>query len=267
MHPMTATVLAHRIEGEPGGLPVVLVHPLGADQTFWDESRRHLGERVMTVSCDLRGSGQSPDLVEPLRLDRTAGDIEALRRHLGLERIVVVGCAVGAMAAARYAARYADRVLALVMANPGFRITEAGRAHLAERVPLVRADGMQAILPEAVAGAFTGWEDTERRWRYQDRFAAQTPENYALAALGAGESDISGDLPLLRCPVLVVSGRNDLRFGPPHVAEIAPLLPDATYVELEDGAHFIPYQQPAEFGAAVRKFLDRVRKRGRPPRE
>jgi 3-oxoadipate enol-lactonase len=55
--------------------------------------------------------------------------------------------------------------------------------------------------------------------------------------------------------VLVVSGRNDLLFGPPHVAQIAALLPNATYVELEDGAHFIPYQQPAEFDAAVRAFL------------
>jgi 3-oxoadipate enol-lactonase len=252
-------ILAHRIEGASGGLSIVLVHPLGADQSFWDESRRHLGERTVTVSCDLRGSGQSPDLAEPLRLDRTAGDIEALRGHLGLERMVVIGCAVGAMAAARYAARHAERVLALVMANPGFRITEAGQAHLVERVPLVRAGGMQAILPQAVAGAFTGCEDTERRWRYQERFAAQTPENYALAALGAAESDISGDLPLLRCPVLLVSGRNDLRFGPSHVAKIAPLLPHATYVELEDGAHFIPYQQPAEFGAIVRRWCQTLR--------
>jgi pimeloyl-ACP methyl ester carboxylesterase len=252
-------ILAHRIEGEPGGLPVVLVHPLGADQSFWDECRRQLGERVMTVSCDLRGSGQSPGLAEPLRLDRTAEDIEALRRHLGLDRVVAIGCAVGAMAAARYAARHADRVLALVMANPGFRITEAGRANLEERARLVRARGMQAILPQAVAGAFKGCADTEARWRYQSRFAAQNPESYALAALGAAEADISGDLERLNCPVLVVSGRNDSLFGPPHVAEIALRLPHATYVELEDGAHFIPYQQPAPFGAIVRNWCQTLR--------
>src|SRR5688572_18535500 len=139
-------ILAHRIEGERGGLPVLLVHPLGADQSFWDECRWHLGEEVMTVSCDLRGSGQSPDLTGPLRLDRTAEDLEALRRHLGLDRMVAIGCAVAAMAAARYAAHHPDRCAALVMANPGFRITEAGQASLAERARLVRAGGMQAIL-------------------------------------------------------------------------------------------------------------------------
>jgi 3-oxoadipate enol-lactonase len=252
-------ILAHRIEGEPGGLAVLLVHPLGADQSFWDESRRQLGERVMTVSCDLRGSGQSPDLAEPLRLDSTADDLESLRRYLRLDRVAVIGCAVGAMAAARYAARYAGSVLALVMANPGFRITEAGRVNLAERARTVRAGGMRAILPQAVAGAFKGHEETERRWRYQARFAAQRPENYALAALGAAESDIATDLGRLTCPVLAVSGRNDLLFGPPHVAEIAPLLPDATYVELEDGAHFIPYQQPAAFAAVVRRWCQTLR--------
>jgi 3-oxoadipate enol-lactonase len=163
------------------------------------------------------------------------------------------------MAAARYAARHPERCVALVMANPGFKITEAGRANLEERARLVRAGGMQAILPQAVGGAFKGCEDTEDRWRYQARFAAQKPENYALAALGAAESDISGDLKHLTCPVLAVSGRNDLLFGPSHVAQIAPLLPEATYVELEDGAHFIPSQQPAAFGTAVRSWCQALR--------
>jgi 3-oxoadipate enol-lactonase len=145
--------------------------------------------------------------------------------------------------------------LALVMANPGFRITEAGRSSLEERARQLRAGGMQAILPQAVEGAFRGFEETQARWRYQERFAAQKAESYALAALGAAGSDISGDLPRLRCPVLVVSGRNDALFGPPHAALIAPLLPGAVLVELADGAHFIPYQQPAAFGSVVRDFL------------
>ncbi len=33
-------ILAHRVEGPAGGSPLVLIHPLGADQGFWDECRR-----------------------------------------------------------------------------------------------------------------------------------------------------------------------------------------------------------------------------------
>jgi hypothetical protein len=44
-------ILAHRVDGAATGLPVLLIHPLGADQTFWDECRPHLGPGIQTISC------------------------------------------------------------------------------------------------------------------------------------------------------------------------------------------------------------------------
>ena len=249
--------LSHRIEGAPDGLPVVMIHPLGSDGRFWDECRRHFGPDIRTISCDLRGSGASPDLQEPLTLERTVADIEALRRHLGLDGIVVMGCAVGAMAAALYAARYPQHIAALIMSNPGFRIAPAGQANLLERAELVRRSGMAALLPAAIENAFIGYGDTEARRHYEERFLRQKPENYAFAALGAAEADISGCARSILCPVLLTPGRNDLLFGPAHAAAVAELIRQAEVIEFAAGAHFIPYQQPQEFGAAVALFLDR----------
>jgi 3-oxoadipate enol-lactonase len=247
-------ILEHRIEGPKTGLPLLLVHPLGADQRFWDECRRHFGPDVLTVSCDLRGSGASPDLTEPLRIEQTADNLEDLRRHLGLDKIVVVGCAVGAMATAVHTSRYPESTAALVMANPGFRITPAGAANLRERAEFVRKSGMKALLPAAIENAFFGYGETEARKIYEARFVTQKPENYAFACLGSAEGDISG-CGDISCPVLSVPGRNDKLFGMPHAEEVARMLPDAAMVEFENGAHFIPYQQPREFGETVAAFL------------
>jgi pimeloyl-ACP methyl ester carboxylesterase len=251
-------ILSHRDEGQKNGLPLLLIHPLGADQTLWDECRKHFGPDIRTVSCDQRGSGNSPDLVEPLTLDRSVKDIEVLRQHLGLDRIVVAGCAVGSMAATAYAARYPDRTTALIACNPGFRITPEGAANLRERAELVRHSGMSALLPSAIDNAFIGFAGTQGRRAYEARFARQNPVNYAFAALGAAEGDISALCPAISCPVLIIAGRNDRLFGMAHAARMAEAIRHAELMEFPDGAHFIPYQQPREFAKTVAAFLERT---------
>jgi pimeloyl-ACP methyl ester carboxylesterase len=254
-------MLAFRTEGDAGGLPIVMVHPLGADQSFWDECRRHFGGSVLTVSCDLRGSGASPDLDRPLTLERAVADLEELRRHLGLERIVMAGCAVGAMAAALYASRYQASMAGLVLSNPGIRIAGNGAADLRRRAELVRGSGMAALLPQAIENAFVGYADTPRRHAYEARFIRQKTVNYAFAAEGVAGADIAACLPAIRCPVLVIPGDNDRLFGMPHCREVCDLLARSEMVRFEAGAHFIPYQQPEEFGTVVAAFLDRNRLR------
>ncbi|MFA6265126.1 MAG: alpha/beta hydrolase [Pseudolabrys sp.] len=248
-------ILAHRFEGPEDGLPLLLIHPLGADQTFWDECRRHMGDGVRTISCDLRGSGASPDLDAPLTLDTTVADMERLRDHLGLDRMVVIGCAVGAMACGAYAARHGDRALALVMSNPGIRVTPAGAENLRQRAVLVRRSGMAVLLPAAVENAFVGYAETSARDLYEARFISQKAENYALAVLGAAAADIADEARRISCPVLLVPGRNDKLFPREQTDEIATRIPRATIVAFNEGAHFIPYQQPREFGATVSAFL------------
>lgn len=251
----TTMNLAHRVEGPAAGLPLLLIHPLGADQSFWDECRRHMGAGLKTVSCDLRGSGASPDLTAPLTLDTVVADIERLRHHLRLDRMVVVGCAVGAMAAAAYAARYPGHTLGVIMSNPGIRVSAAGADNLRRRAQIVRQSGMSALLPDAIENAFVGYAATPGRRAYEARFVGQKSENYALAALGAATADITGDTRRITCPVLLVPGRNDRLFGPEHADEIAANSTQATILPFKEGAHFIPYQQPHEFGAAVSAFL------------
>ena len=48
---------------------------------------------------------------------------------------------------------------------------------------------------------------------------------------------------------------NDRLFGREHTDALAASIPQATIVPFDDGAHFIPYQQPAAFAAAVAAFL------------
>lgn len=60
------------------------------------------------------------------------------------------------------------------------------------------------------------------------------------------------------CPTLIVAGGQDRLLQPDHARLIHRALPQSELVELPDGAHFIPYQRPAEFAGLVSGLLDRV---------
>jgi pimeloyl-ACP methyl ester carboxylesterase len=61
---------------------------------------------------DTRGTGQSDDAGDPAsyRCDRLAGDLEALRAHLGLDRMDLLGHSAAGNLAVLYAAAHPHRV-------------------------------------------------------------------------------------------------------------------------------------------------------------
>ncbi len=114
------TRLFYRIEGA-GTQTLVVVH--GGPANSMESIRPDLaplarGRRV--IYYDQRGNGRS-QLVEDderLALDRHVADLEALRRHFGLERITLLGNSWGGLLASAYAAAHPDRIERLVLDSP-----------------------------------------------------------------------------------------------------------------------------------------------------
>lgn len=241
--------------GAATDITLLLVHPLGADQAFWDDCVRHCGSEISCVACDLRSAGQSPRSAGPAFIPRHVADLEALRAHLGLRQVVPVGCAIGSMIAAAYAAQYPDRVPAIVLSNPTLRTSAQAAQALRARAAAVLAGGMAAILPAAVDTPFLNQPMDERRARYLRRFASQDARAYADSILGIVEADVSEQVASLRCPALVVAGAHDTLLPPEQALQVHRALADSRFLQFEDAAHFLPYQQPAEFARQVLQFL------------
>ena len=92
------------------------------------------------VYVDHRGSGRSAE-GDPATytLDNNIDDLDALREHLGLPRISMLGSSYGGMVAQGYALRYPERVanLILVCTAPSYRFIGDARAIVKERCPSV----------------------------------------------------------------------------------------------------------------------------------
>jgi len=103
--------------GNPDGLPVVFLHggPGAGVSTF---HRRFFNPaRYRIVLFDQRGAGKSTPHAE-LQDNTTwhlVADIEAIRRHFGIDRWVVFGGSWGSTLALAYAQTHPDRVLGLVL--------------------------------------------------------------------------------------------------------------------------------------------------------
>src|SRR5574338_463409 len=103
--------------GNPAGLPAVFLHG-GPGSGASPVHRRFFDPAAYrVVLLDQRGCGRSTPRGEPHRntTDLLLADIERLRRHLGIERWLVVGGSWGAALALAYAARHKAACLGVIL--------------------------------------------------------------------------------------------------------------------------------------------------------
>lgn len=103
--------------GAPDGIPVVFLHG-GPGSGASSRHRRFFDPAAYRIVVyDQRGAGRSTPLGE-LRDNTTPhliGDLERLRRHLGIERWLVFGGSWGSTLAIAYAETHPERVLGMVL--------------------------------------------------------------------------------------------------------------------------------------------------------
>ncbi len=247
--------LRYEVAGRPDGTALLLVHALGADRSMWDRCLPLWADRWRIVACDLRGAGETPPPDRHWTPRDHAADLEEVRRELGLDAVVPLGCAIGAVVAALYASWYPLHIRGLVLSEPTLQIGEASRARLSERVALIRREGMEALVPAAIDLAFAERPQDERYHEYTRRFLRNDPWGYETMAMGMLGADLTDALAAMDLPGLVVVGRSDRLFPPEHVHEVHRRLKGSRYIVLEDAAHFPPYQTPEAFAGVVADFL------------
>lgn len=110
-----------RFSGPENGTPVLLVHGNASSATFWEEVMLALPEGFQGIAPDLRGYGDTEDVVA----DATRGmadwsdDLLALMDALGHQQFHVAGHSLGGSVVYRLMADAPDRLLSVTLACPG----------------------------------------------------------------------------------------------------------------------------------------------------
>lgn len=263
---LNGTEIYYREAG--GGLPCLVMHGgLGFDHSYL-AGLDVLGDALRLVYYDHRGNGRSGrPPIETLTFAQLADDADALRAHLGHERLAVLGHSFGGAVALEYALRHPERVshLILVCTAPRFDVSDPAAA---ER--LVRK-GMTAGIAEALAHA--GESDAALHSyaelagplyfhafdaaRYR-RITADIVYSAAAMVRGfqiAAEWEILSRLAALRTPTLLVAGGGDAITPPEASMALQRNIPGADLVVLQRSGHFPWIEQPQEFAAAIKNLI------------
>lgn len=101
-----------------GALPLVLIHGMAGDATFWGGVVRAFGGHHRLIIPELRGHGRSgPAGDGDYSIDACAMDLAAVLDAFSLDRVVLVGHSFGASVAIECAGTFPDRVAALVVVD------------------------------------------------------------------------------------------------------------------------------------------------------
>jgi proline iminopeptidase len=250
--------------GGPGGSAAEFRDLAGLDDTF------------ELVLLSPRGSIGS-DAADDYALASYVSDVDALREHLGVKQLDLLGFSHGGVVAMAYAAAFGAHVRRLLLVDTlavwGEEAEAAmGRAIEARRDEPWFADAAKAI-EEEQAGEFASAEELIanlqrqiplyfHRWAGNEQTGRELAADFAQAeplhhfnTVEFPTFDLRGELRTVEVPTLVVGGDDDFICGPVSADAIVGALPDARLVTIADAGHFVYVEQPAAFRAALTDFL------------
>ncbi|GAA4680754.1 alpha/beta hydrolase [Nocardioides nanhaiensis] len=235
--------------------PVVLLHPLGSDRTFWDGMPLPDGRRWAALDLPGHGTEAAPSVhggVEGL-----AARVLDLADDAGLAQFDVAGVSLGGLVAQYLAVQHPDRVIGVVLIDTVATYPEAMEEMWVGRAATARSEGMSSL----VGPTLDIWFTPEFRRSRPDVVEQTTrtllstdPEGYARTCEILASTDLTPRLADLPARTLSVCGDSD---GEPFrnaAREIAAAT--GSTVRWLPGMHAAVLESPAEFVAHLVAFLD-----------
>ena len=221
------------------------------------------------ISFDKRGMGLS-DRPESVDAMKWVDDAVAVLDAVEAENVVVLGISAGSPTAIRLASMFPDRVRGLVIfgggartiAGPGYEIGH-DRATLESFAANLEARWGSGVAISAYAPSRAKHAHVREYWaRYQQLSAAPAAAiRYFWATV---ESDVTGLLPTIRVPTLVLHPERDLVAPVEWGRFVAERIPGATFVALDSDVDLICVSDVIdELATEITRFIEHVVTSGR----
>jgi pimeloyl-ACP methyl ester carboxylesterase len=268
--------------GPADGFPVLVLHGgPGLDHTMFGDYLDPLADRYRLVFIDGRAQGRSDRGSDPhsWTLQQHASDVSAVAAALGIERYAVLGHSFGAFVALQHAADAPGAAVATVVSSgvPADRfLEEVGKGLAVFEPEELREQVTASWAREATVRTEEECRQLiadQRPWHFADPRDARIPGYAAKTAhmryapdvlratslAGGGLSiDVEQRLPHVPQPLLACTGRSDRTCVPAASERIAALAPRGELHVFESSGHMTFVEQPEEYVAVVRAFLDRA---------
>jgi proline iminopeptidase len=266
----------YEVTGGGAGTPLVLANGgPGFDHVYLHAGAFvRLGEGRPVVFYDQRGNGRSSPLApaQPCGLAEQIADLDALRAHLGYERMDLLGHSWGGYLAMAYAARHPERIAHLLIVDSAapkiqdtaflfekiYPETVASEATKAFAVELGDPEAIAADLEEYFSMLFYDQRHlAEFRARARSEGFRYTQAVNRAVWNDLQRFDLNPELGKFRFPTLVVTGRYDFNVAPSVAWAIHRAIPGSELAVFEKSGHLPQVEEEDAFVARVSAFLAR----------
>ena len=255
------------------GEPIVVVNGgPGFDHTYiriataWDA----LGKNHQVVFYDQRGNGRSvgDHKGQSQTLKDQIDDLEALRAHLGIERLDLLGHSWGGYLVMAYAAVHPDRVAHLIIVDSAAPKIKDTRFLFDDVFPEVTERQASFAFADELGDKAATAASLREYWTMLcyspekgQALAARIPPtvlnkdvNKAVFA-DLDRYDLNPEIRKFKFPTLVITGRYDINVAPVVAYKIHQGIPGSKFLVFERSGHFPFYEEPEAFVKAVEEFL------------
>lgn len=246
---------------------LLFLHGFTGSSQDWMNIIPQIDESFSKIAIDIIGHGNSPSPEESeyYTARSIAKQVDDSIKHLGTNKIVLVGYSMGGRAALNYTFAYPGKVAGLILES-----TTAGIESESEKIDRIENDKKLAnnILKEGLDRFIDYWMNiplffSQKRLNDSDlenirqNKLKHSPYGLANSLLGFGTGEMPSyweSLPELNIPVLLITGELDEKYK--NINErMKSLLPDADHSFVNDAGHNVHLEKPSEFIILVNSFL------------
>ena len=249
------------VNGGPG-----LTHAYMVQNDLW----QRIARKRLVVFYDQRGTGASKRLQAGASqsMDAQVADLEAVRKALGLDKVVLVGDSYGGLVVMAYAAAHPEHIAKLVLSDspgPSWKSIVHVLPQVFPDIEEENSQEQQKLGQATEAAARAGLKNhfrmifysPEKRDAYMSRMGdlGYEPAVAQAVSKATADLDLASKLAGFQFPVLVINGRFDMNVAPLTAWDLAHAIPGAKLVFFEHSGHLPSYEEPDKYVAVLEEFL------------
>jgi 3-oxoadipate enol-lactonase len=252
--------LVYEIEGRrTDALPLVLIHSLGMDRSFWQAVTPALTSMTAVLTYDCRGHGASDKPNGPYRVEAFADDLADLLDHVGWQSVAIAGASMGGCITLAFAAAYPARAAALGLFDTTAWYDAPDKWE--ERAATAETKGLGALIDFQTTRWFTDAFRASRKDVVDASvaiFLTNRPQAYAETCRMLGACNLTAALPGLKMPVRIAVGEEDYATPVAMSETLHRGIAGSTLTVIPNARHLTPLECPERIVAELSALLEMV---------
>jgi pimeloyl-ACP methyl ester carboxylesterase len=258
IHLRTGVNVNHVAQGDPSGVPVLLLHAWGESLGCFDRLSSLLPPTIRTLAMDQRGHGHSEKPADGYSLISCAGDVLAFLDAMDVASAVLVGSSSGGYVAQQVAVNSPARVRGLVLI--GAPRSLRGRPPFADEVDAL-TDPIDRAWVQASLGWFPRFHHVPE-WYIEARVddGLQMPARVWRQTLaGLTEATPPTEAGTITTPTLIIWGGRDGLLPRADADALVAAIPGSRLIVYPDSGHLVLWEEPTRLASDVTAFVAHLR--------